>query len=169
MAGDPWIEHVLTELKEVLERDGVHAGLGVLNRLTMKRFTGVYRFDPPVLRNLYIFDRGNPGDPVGADAPMRETYCSIVGESEQAFFTEDASGDARLTQHPARGNVLSYCGALLRSEPEQLPFGTLCNFDLIPRSLLPSEIPLLEAAAPLIAGAVLAAEARAAVSPLGGG
>jgi hypothetical protein len=135
--------------------EAVHAALGYLNARTAHRFTGLYRFDGAVLRNVALFDREHPTVHVGADAPLGETYCSIVGATERVFATADARHDARTAEHPAREAVVSYCGALVRA-PDGRAVGTLCSFDVEPRPVPSREIPLLEAVAPLLAPAVLA-------------
>ena len=84
---------------------------------------------------------------------MDESYCSIVGASEQSFMTEDARRDIRLQTHPARETVVSYCGVLLRTD-EGMPFGTLCHFDLVPCDVPVREMRLMQEAAPLIVGAL---------------
>lgn len=139
---------------EATVRDvGLHAALGMLNSRTTHRFTGVYRFDPPTLRNLLLFDREAPDEQTGADAPMEETYCSIVGAIGAPFRSGDAGTDSRLTEHPAREAVISYCGVLLRTADGE-PYGTLCHFDLVPRGIPEREIPLLSTLAPLVVQAL---------------
>jgi GAF domain-containing protein len=144
------IGDVIEEFKSALTGGGVHGALRFLNGRTTYRFTGAYRFDPPLLRNVVLFDRENPDLQVSGDAPLRETYCSIVGETRAVFFTADAGRDEGLLGHPARESVLSYCGVLLQSS--SVPsFGTLCHFDLTPRPVLQDEVQVLEAVAPLLA------------------
>lgn len=139
---------------ETLNVSGLHAALRLLNGRTSLRFTGVYRFDPPLLRNVALFDRENPGLLVGADAPLRETYCLIAGETRGPFFTADATADERLREHPARETVIAYCGVPLHVGGGTEPFGTLCHFDLRSRPVPAEEILLLEAVAPLVSEAV---------------
>lgn len=141
----------------VLAESGVQQALRFLNELSPHRFTGIYRFDEPVLRNLRLFDRENPDLEIGVDAPIRETYCSIVWEHEKPFFTEEAARDERLSAHPAREDVISYMGVLLRDEQGH-PFGTFCHFDLRPQPVPHTDIAVLEHIAPLILRAVLAEE-----------
>ena len=47
-------------LSRLLHGRGLHAALGYLNERTRYRFTGLYRADPPLLRNIGLFDRENP-------------------------------------------------------------------------------------------------------------
>ncbi len=137
------------KFEKLLESQGVHEALHFLNSRTPHRFTGVYRFDPPMLRNVHLVDSYAPELVKGDDAPMTETYCSIVGDTERPFTVEDARRDDRLRTHPARNSVISYCGVLLRDERGK-PFGTLCHFDLLPCDVPVTELPLMEAAAPCL-------------------
>jgi PAS domain S-box-containing protein len=136
-------------------RDDLHAVLRYLNARTSHRYTGLYRFDDDVLRNVALFDREEPATQSGPDAPLGETYCSIVGTTGGTFATDDTRHDPRTAAHPARDAVVSYCGALVRA-PDGRAVGTLCSFDVEARPVPSHEIPLLEAVAPLLAPAVLA-------------
>lgn len=125
---------------------GLAPALAYLNSRTRHRFTGVYLFDPPLLRNLALFDRENPLLRTGCDVPMNETYCSIVGDRGAPFATENAPDEEELVQHPARLSVLSYCGVPLVGEDGRC-IGTLCHFDDRPRLIPYGELPLLRQAA----------------------
>lgn len=141
--------YVAEEFRELLETDGFHAALAFLNRRTCHRFTGIYRFDQSMLRNLHLYDRTNPGLELGSDAPLHETYCSIVGTTASPFATDDAQLDERLLEHPARTGTLSYSGVPLQSSDGRA-FGTLCHFDVVPCPADPEEVPILKAAAKAI-------------------
>jgi hypothetical protein len=133
-------------------RDGGPAGaLEFLNARTRYRFTGIYRADPPFLRNVFLYDRENPaiGATSGAVTTIDQTYCGIVVANEDQFATGDAGLDPRLTEHPARGSVISYAGVPLRLTSGRA-WGTLCHFDVRPRLLLGAEFGVLHAAAPLL-------------------
>jgi hypothetical protein len=138
-----------TKLEKILRDRGLHEALRFLNGRTPHRFTGVYLFDPPMLRNLHLIDAYDPEQRKGEDALVTETYCSIVGQTRETFITADTRADARLVGHPARATVLSYCGVLLR-DIEGKPRGTLCHFDLLPCDVPIHELPLLEAAASIV-------------------
>lgn len=114
-------------LADVLARDGLHAALKLLNARTPFRYTGVYRFDRDILRNVDLFDRWAPDQPRGSDAPMGETYCAITGKLNDSLVVSDGRRDPR---HPwMRGNsVVSYCGVPIRAE-SGVAIGTLCHFD----------------------------------------
>ena len=144
---------VLKKLEKILATRGVQEALRFLNSRTSHRFTGVYRFDTPHLRNVALLDADLPSVTRGDDVPLEATYCSLVGSFERPFATDDAGVDERLRQHPARDSVRSYCGVLLRAS-DGAAFGTLCHFDLIPCDVPVQEITLMEAAARLIMDAV---------------
>lgn len=132
-----------------LHAHGASSALELLNARTRFRFTGVYRAEPPLLRNIFLVDRENPAINVsGAVCPLDETYCAITCAREAAFATRDATHDARLVEHPARDSVISYAGVPLRL-PGGRAWGTLCHFDLRPRLLPPTELAVLDAAAPV--------------------
>lgn len=135
-------DHVVAQCGALLESRGLHAVLAYLNRRTRHRYTGVYGFDPPILRSLCLFDRENPGIVRGGDAPMAETYCSLVGEAAEWYATADAGRDERLARHPARASVIAYCGVPL-IDSEGRCFGTLCHFDQRPRLVPTEEVPIL--------------------------
>jgi len=158
MGSQASLDELVRSFALLLEEGGMHAGLAFLNARTRHRFTGVYRFDPPMLRNICLFDRENPTLRLGGDTPMRETYCSLVGAADAPFVTDDAGRDARLAEHPARTSVIAYFGVPLRGEGGAC-FGTLCHFDLRPRLAPLDELPLLEHVAPIVARAT----ARAAL------
>ena len=140
---------LIDDFERTLRSNGLHAALGLLNARTTHRFTGVYRFDGDWLRNVALFDRWNPEAAVGADAPMRETFCAIVPTQGATLEVADGTTDTRfpwMSQNP----VVSYCGTLLRSEAGQ-PFGTLCHFDFSRCETASSQLfPLMAAAAPMI-------------------
>jgi GAF domain-containing protein len=146
-------QHVVTEFVTIFDRDGLHDALAFLNARTRHRYTGLYRFEPPMLRNLCLYDRENPRLHVGGDSPMDETYCSIVGERAAPFATPDALGDECLATHPARADVQAYCGAPVTDGVGRC-VGTLCHFDVRPRLVPETEIPIMEQLARLLSPVV---------------
>jgi GAF domain-containing protein len=160
MVSDGTLDALARCVSLLLEHEGLRAALAFLNARTRHRFTGVYRFDPPLLRSVSLFDRENPTLRLGGDTPMRETYCSLVGEAAAPFSTADAGRDARLVEHPARATVIAYCGVPLRGG-DGACFGTLCHFDLRPRLAPSGELALLQVVAPIVARFVSRATQRA--------
>lgn len=144
-------DSVAEDVDFVLRTAGVVTALGLLNGRTRFRYTGLYRADPPVLRNLRLYDRENPALNVsGAVCSLDETYCSITAGGAAPFVTGDAPADPRLRGHAALASVLSYAGVPVRMPGGQV-WGTLCHFDGRPRLLPEGELAVLEAAAPVFA------------------
>lgn len=136
---------IVSELNATLGTSGVHAFLRDLNARVQHRFTGIYRFDDPVLRNVRLFDRENPELEIGSDVPLRQAYCSILHRDNVPFTTGNARTDSRLPELLAQGDTIAYCGVPLGG------YGALCHFDLQPRDTFPDEIPIMVAvAAPLL-------------------
>jgi GAF domain-containing protein len=149
-------QSIVAEFRQLFDEKGLHPALAYLNARTRHRYTGLYRFDPPMLRNVGLYDRENPALHTGGDSPMQETYCSIVGDRGAVFFTPDALGDARLATHLARATVQAYCGAPV-VDGRGTCVGTLCHFDVRPRLVPETEIPVMERIGKLLAAACLGA------------
>jgi hypothetical protein len=134
--------------KAELHAGGLHAALANLNGRTPYRFTGVYRFDGDMLRNVQLFDRWHPGEAQGADAPMRETFCALVKQVGDVLAVTDGRSDERFPWMMDNA-VVCYCGALIRDD-EGEAYGTLCHFDLQRCEPPGSELSVLRAAAPFV-------------------
>lgn len=134
-------------VRDMLSTSDLTEVLRFLNQRARFRFTGVYRTDPPLLRNVCLFDRENPSLLLGGDAtPLDRTYCGIVYDTRAPFYVEDAISDSSLTAHSARETVVSYAGVPVRDASGQV-VGTLCHFDMRPRMLPDDEIKVLEGVA----------------------
>lgn len=137
----------IAEFATLLQQQGVHAALSYLNHRTPHRYTGVWRFDGDMLRSEALFDRKMPDVRQGADAPMAETYCSLVGRNEAPVQILDATIDPQALGIDTP--VISYCGALMR-DGQGKAFGTLCHYDLQRCQERTTDQPLLEAAAQML-------------------
>ena len=149
----------LTGVRQTLDREGVHACLRLLNSRTPHRFTGIYRYDGDMLRNVALYDRFDPVATRGDDVAMTDAYCAIVGATQCPLEFVDARTDGRFA-HKSGSSVVSYCGALIRDEAGR-PFGTLCHYDVRACQASGTELALLEAVAPFVM-ARLRAEASGA-------
>lgn len=138
----------LIELKSILATRGLHEVLRFLNDRTPHRFTGLYRYDGDMLRNVCLFDRYSPEARRGDDVVMKDAYCSIAKEAGEHLAFADARTDGRFP-HKNGSPVISYCGVVLR-DPDGKPFGALCHYDTSPCQPRISDMPLLEAAGPLL-------------------
>lgn len=145
MLSDP-----IDNFKQVLQSQGVAAALRFLNARAPHRFTGVFRFEPPFLRNLYLADAWDPAAAPIAPAPLEQTFCGLVGRTRQPFLTPNMRVDPRLEGHPLRHqSVESYCGVLVRDQKGQA-VGSLCHFDTQPCDIAVQELEFLEAAADIL-------------------
>jgi GAF domain-containing protein len=145
-------------LDALLRHDGVRGVLAALNERTRFRFTGVYRLDPPMLRNICLFDRENPTLCLAGDInTLAETYCAITGATAHPLVIADAPTDDRVVGHAARRSVQSYVGVPVR-RADGSAWGTLCHFDGRPRLAPDGEVAVLERAAALLVVVLLAAE-----------
>lgn len=112
------------------------------------RFTGVYRFDGAILRNVCLFDREAPHQSDGAHAPLNQTYCGITGAGGDCLEIENGRVDPRFPW--MQGNpVIAYCGVpVFESRGDVI--GTLCHFDVRPCRIPKAELPTVRAAAGLV-------------------
>ena len=141
-------EALCAECSAIVSASGVGPALAWLNARTRFRFTGIYHVDPPLLRNLVLFDRENPDVNVsGAVARLDDTYCALTYATGPVSI-EDAARDERLKDHPARASIISYDGVPMRLANGQI-WGTLCHFDVRPRLLTERERAVLESVAPV--------------------
>ena len=138
----------LQEFQTTLDAKGIHAALVFLNKRTAHRFTGVYRYDGEMLRNVALVDKFAPDSKTGGDVTMGDAYCALVrdaGLGDELVF-DDAAEDPRFDAKTG-SPVVSYCGVLLR-DAKGRPFGTLCHYD-VRRCQAPShDTALLHAAGP---------------------
>jgi GAF domain-containing protein len=149
-AESEWLDATVRRFAQYLEADGLHAALGYLNSRTRFRFTGAYRFAPPLLCSIGVFDRENPALILSAEVPMETTYCSIVAAERGSFVVDDSGHDPRVVTHPSRDIYAAYCGVPLRDAAGE-PFGTLCHFDPRPRIGSADQTVVLDRVAPLVA------------------
>ena len=128
--GDERLETTVARFAEQLEADGLHAALGYLNSRTRFRFTGAYRFAPPLLCSIEIFDREYPTLALSAEVEMRTTYCSIVGAADEALAVDDAEADSRVRASRFAGRMGSRSGhsaITIRAPESAAPTRSLCS------------------------------------------
>jgi hypothetical protein len=140
-----------SELKKEMAGGDVRAGLRYLNGLTRHRFTGLYLFEDPQLKNEYIFDKKNPDTESFPDnVPVTATYCSFTrSQGGGGLAIENAPEDDRAEGHPARHEIQSYCGVPLVNKMGEI-YGTICHFDHKPIRISDTNVELMEAVAPIL-------------------
>lgn len=137
-------------LRARVEKRDLRGLLALLNATGPFRYTAVLRFDEQRLTSLWTFDRDNPEiDSFPTNMTVDQSYCSRVLEANAPFLMPDAAVDPTVQNHPARHAVLSYCGVPLQREDGTF-FGTLCQFDVVPRLFPESTVKRLLGAASLL-------------------
>ncbi|WP_299754308.1 hypothetical protein [uncultured Pontibacter sp.] len=137
----------LQEFKAELENAGIPGALRYLNARTPHRYTGIYKYDGEILRNVAIYDKYDPNALKGEDAPMGATYCSLLVK-ERALEITDAAEDDRV-KNVIITPVTSYCGVLMKDHAGNA-FGSLCHFDMNRCQERTTDFPLLELAAEIL-------------------
>ena len=170
---DGFLEKAVAEFRKELRRAGLYSSLGYLNSRSIYRYTGIYLFEPPMLRCACLFDRENPAVHTMADLALRDSYCGIIGRFRETLIINDSLNDARLEGHSAREKAQSYYGIPL-CDSVGACIGTLCHWDVRPRLTTMDEIGVLYAVAPDVSAEVVRERRgrlarKAATSPIPGG
>jgi hypothetical protein len=139
----------LAAFRERLRQGGPQAAAAFLNARTAHRFTGVFRFDRSLLRHVAMFDKWHPELERGDDVPLADAYCSVMHATGEPFEMISRSEDARHA-HLATSPIACYCGAPILDQDGR-PWGALCHWDMEPCQTRTSDMPLLVAAAEMLA------------------
>jgi GAF domain-containing protein len=146
------IEHTDTVLRveQMLQERDARGIIEEINLRTPFRFTSISRFDPPMLRGIYLYDRAHKGTiPVGSQI-LDDSFAAFVRKEKRPFWTEDSMMDPRLISHPARVLVRSYVAAPIRKIDGPI-WGVIAHFDKKPRKIEVGEAELLLEIAGLLA------------------
>ena len=139
----------LETFSAILRAEGPDAALAYLNEGVPHRFSAVYRFAGPLLRNVLFHDKAGEMRPEFlAAVPFDASFCQFVLR-DGVFRTDDSAADARLKGHPYQGVVVSYHSVPLMNHSGE-PWGTLSHFDLASQPLSDDEFELLKSAAKLL-------------------
>lgn len=142
-------QEAVSKLRKLIAEGDVRAGLKYLNSLTPHRFTGLYLFHDPKLENKYIVDAENLDIESLPDVPLTATYCSFTRSKGEVLAIENSLKDDRVQDHPAREEIVSYCGVPLQDKSGEI-YGTICHFDHESVHISDLNVALLEAVAPLL-------------------
>ena len=141
----------LEKFSSILATGGPEAALAYLNEGVPHRYSAVYRFAGPMLRNVLIHDKeGKMRPEYLAAVPFDQSFRQFVLR-DSSFRTDDSSTDPRLDGHPYQGVVVSYHSVPLVTVAGEL-WGTLSHFDMAPLPLSDEEFELLQSAAELLPG-----------------
>jgi len=143
-------DRLALKFERTLDDGGIHRALAFLNSRVAHRYTSVCRFDPPMLRGVFAFDRVRAHLLLGGGTQvLDETYAGLVQRRKQQFVTENAARDGRLLFHVARATTTAYAGVPIRLPSGEF-WGVLAHHDVEPRKLSESDLDLLRDVAPLI-------------------
>lgn len=133
---------------EALRDGGLRSALLFLNKRTPHRYTGVFRFDADMLRNVALVDKWDPAVIRGEDVPLAAAYCAHLHRTGEPLEVHDGNSDARVPWM-AGNPIVSYCGAVVEDEFGR-PWGALCHFDSAPCDAKTSDLPFILAAAKML-------------------
>jgi GAF domain-containing protein len=111
---------------------GLRDALAGLLKRTDYRFIGIWRFQDGKANAAVHFDRENPQATTTEEVPDTATYCCFVRDGKAPFKTPHALIDERLSSHPAREQVATYCGVPIMDSDGNV-LATLCHYDVAPR------------------------------------
>lgn len=74
---------------------GIDILLKCLNRRTPHRFTGLFLFQPPLLKNIALADSWNQHTSM-PDSPIETTLCALLHNSGESFVTDDTRYEPRV-------------------------------------------------------------------------
>lgn len=127
----------------VCESEGLAGGLRELNARVPHRYTGVYRFEGELMRNLELVDKSGEVRPEHlAVVPFRDSFCQYVLRDGE-FRTCDSGRDRRLDGHVYQGVLLSYHGVPVLDDKGEL-YGSLCHFDSEDKELNDTEFAMMQ-------------------------
>jgi hypothetical protein len=138
----------LAEFEQRLRDSGVHGAIRFLNSRTPHRFTGVYRFDGDMLRNVALIDKWLPSVETGDDVPLGEAFCAHLHATGEPLEVVHGPTDSRVPWMSG-SPIVSYCGSVICDEDGER-WGALCHFDTSACESKSSDMPLLAAAASMI-------------------
>lgn len=117
----------------LLATEGIRAALYSVLRKSDYRFIGIFRFRNGKATSTVHVDRMDLNDLQAATVDEAATYCTLVRDGKAPFVTADATLDPRTALHEARDVVRAYAGIPIVARDGEF-IGTLCHYDLEPRS-----------------------------------
>lgn len=139
----------LERFRSEVQQGGLNRGLKYLNDPIAHRYTGVYRLDGSLLKNIELYDKEGEIKPAFLEeVPLQDSFCQFVLR-DGLFRTSDTSKEPMLDGHKYQGVLLSYTGVPIVNRDGEL-YGTLCHFDALERELSESDFELLKGAAQTI-------------------
>jgi hypothetical protein len=138
----------LHTLQDLLDDQGLRAGLVYLNARVPHRYTAMYRLRDKRLRRLGFVDKKGGQGPDTADVRFEDSFCELAVRDGHLSVTNVAS-DARVRHRPNPLQIGSYVGFPLASGPGAL-YGSFCHFDTCAHALGDGELEFLAQASQLL-------------------
>lgn len=136
----------LSALRAAFDEHGLYGGLRHLNEPVEHRYTGVYRLQDAIFKNIALYDKeGQMRPEFLAEVPLEDSFCQFVVR-DGLFRTENSGEDHRLDGHKYQGVLLTYHGVPVLDDRGVL-YGTLCHFDALRRNISDEDFELLQQAA----------------------
>lgn len=127
------LNHGLAVLKSQLDAGGILAALKYLNSRIEHRFTAIYKFQGPMQRAVFIYDKlGNSGNRFNAISTSESLSRFIT--VTQPFGVTDSATDPFVKEQGHSSAVTSFYGVSL-SQGSTTPTGSLCHFDVKPQGM----------------------------------
>lgn len=127
------LNHGLAVLKSQLDAGGIQAALKYLNSRIEHRFTAIYKFQGPMQRAVFIYDKlGHSENRFNAIATADSLGRFIT--ASKPFGVTNSACDTFLHAHGHCSLASSFYGVSL-APADTRPTGSLCHFDLKPQSL----------------------------------
>ena len=139
----------VSDLQELLDAHGLHAGLLFLNARVPHRYTAVYRLSGEYLRRLDFVDKEGGLGEATATVPFKDSFCELAVRQGPLLVT-DTSSDARICDKPNPFMMGSYVGFPLASTGSSALYGTLCHYDNCAHPLNDAELVFLQQASELL-------------------
>lgn len=139
----------ISDLQDLLDAHGLHAGLMFLNARVPHRYTAVYQLSGEYLRRLAFVDKEGGSGEATATVPFKDSFCELAVKKGH-LFVSDFSADARLRDHPNPFLFGSYIGLPLATTGSGALYGTFCHYDTCAHTLGDAELVFMQQASEIL-------------------
>ena len=145
------MNEALNTLTQILDAEGLEAGLKWLNNRVPHRWTAIYKLVDQTMCNTAIVDKQAQADHSALSmVPLQDSFCQFAMRDGQ-FVAENTGqdSDVRLQGHAYRGVLNAYVGLPLMINQRTM-YGTLCHFDNSAIAIADTEFEFLQHVAQLL-------------------
>ncbi|WPB55037.1 hypothetical protein [Xylophilus sp. GOD-11R] len=142
-------------VQAALMRGHLGAALRLLNAGVAHRFSAAYSLEDGHFHNRGFIDkRGAPLPDDFVVVAFQDSFCRFVYQNG-FFHTRDSATDGRLIGHKFRGVIASYTAAPVLDSTGKWVIGSVCHFDLEPRTISENQMDLLRRAGRMVSARML--------------